>query len=126
MVLASAFDQKAAAGLRNFDAKNHDPAEGRPVDLHSIAAWRADAHTRRYATAPRWLPLPRDGDAALDAELARRKSTTVEAKRLRAVESMTPDQCAPAVARPHVPEDFSPGPWAVVLNVGRRREPSPR
>lgn len=114
------------AELRNFDGKNHDPAEGRPVDLHSIAAGSADAHVRGYAAASGRLPLPRDGDTALDPELAGRQSMAVEPKPLRAVESATADQRTPAIAWSHVPEYFPSGPGSAVLNVGRRRESSPR
>src|SRR5512133_2294706 len=56
-------------------------AEVRAVDLHSVAAGRANAHARGYAAASGRLPLPRDAVPGLDTKLAGGTPAAVEAER---------------------------------------------
>src|SRR5205085_2852313 len=77
------------------------------------------AHVRGDATAPLRVTIPCHAHAAVDAQLAGRQPTAVEAEPLRAVEPAPANQCAPAIARQHVPEHLLAGPRAAVLRVGR-------
>jgi hypothetical protein len=85
--------------LRNHYLEDHDATELGAVDLDAIAAGPSRTDRRRAATTSSRLTLPADGFVWFDPEFAVGENRPVEPEQSGAIETMTPYQHPPAIAR---------------------------